>query len=119
MFKVNDKVYCPLFGWGIVVDDSASQTYPILVSFSDRQDSFTAEGKFFLRSPQPILFHTEVEYVAVEPKFTPGEWVQVSEYGDFPSAKAVQFSHFDDGFLADTDGVLWKCWKKLDLTKQS
>jgi hypothetical protein len=119
MFNVNDKVYCPLFGWGIVVDDSASQTYPILVSFSDCQGSFTAEGKFFLRSPQPMLFHTEVEYVAVEPKLTPGEWVQVSDYRDFPSAMAVQFSRFDDGFLVDTDGELWKYWKKLDLTKQS
>jgi hypothetical protein len=119
MFKVNDKVYCPLFGWGVVVDDSASQTYPILVSFSDRQDSFTAEGKFFLRSPQPMLFHTEVEYVAVPPKLTPGEWVQVSDCGDFPTAIAVPFSRFKDGFLVDTDGSLWTYWKKLDLTKQS
>ena len=118
MFKVNDKVYCPLFGWGVVVDDSAGETYPILVSFSDRQDSFTAEGKLLPRSPQPMIFHTEVEYVAVEPKLTPGEWVQVSNE-DFPTAIAVPFSRFDDGLLVDTDGDSWKHWKKLDLTKQS
>jgi hypothetical protein len=119
MFKVGDKVYCPLFGWGVVVDYSAGKTYPISVSFSDRHDSFTAEGKLLQRSPQPMIFHTEVEYVAVEPKFTPGEWVQVSECGDFPTAIAVPFSRFDDGFLVDTDGYLWERWKKLDLTKQS
>jgi hypothetical protein len=119
MFKVGDKVYCPLFGWGVVISVSASQTYPISVSFSDRRDSFTAEGKLLPRSPQPILFHTEVEYVAVPPKLTPGEWVQVSDYGTFPTAIAVPFSRFEDGFLVDTDGELWKYWKKLDLTNQS
>ena len=119
MFKVNNKVYCPLFGWGVVVDESASPTYPILVSFSDRRESFTAEGKLLPISPQPMIFHTEVEYVAVQPKLTPGEWVQVSEYEDFPSAIAVPFSRFEDGFLVDTDGYLWEHWKKLDLTKQS
>ena len=119
MFKVGDKVYCPLSGWGVIVDDSASPTYPILVSFSDRQASFTAEGKFFLKSPQPMIFHNEVEYVAVQPNFKPGEWVQVSEYRDFTSGIAVPFSRFEDGFLVDTDGYLWEHWKKLDLTKQS
>jgi hypothetical protein len=119
MFKNNDKVYSPLFGWGVVLDDSAGEIYPILVEFSYRRDSFTAEGKLLPKSPQPAIFHNEVEYVPAAPKFKPGEWVQVSDYGDFPSSTAVPFSRFHDGLLVDTDGELWKYWKKLDLTNQS
>ena len=119
MFKVNDKVYCPLWGWGVVTSVSKCCIFPVKVLFSDCQESFTADGKLVQTNVQPILFHTEVEYVAVEPKLTPGEWVQVSDYGTFPTAIAVPFSRFDDGFLVDTDGELWKYWKKLDLTKQS
>lgn len=68
-FKVGDKVYCLLFGWGTItnIDDNDEVTlrsFPIDVTFvnSDGENMikcYTSDGRYYLNSPQPTLSFTE------------------------------------------------------------
>jgi hypothetical protein len=68
VFKVGDRVYCLLFGWGTIIiiddyDDDYVANFPIDVAFvnSDGDDmvkSYTPDGRYFLDS-QPTLSFTE------------------------------------------------------------
>jgi hypothetical protein len=118
MFKVGDKVYSPLKGFGFVKEIRDVGDYPIRVKFSDAFfEIFTNDGKYYLGSPQPLLFHHEVEYVKVEPKFERGEWVRVSGVAGFPESTAVRFGEIEDGRMIDADGAVWYHWKKLDINE--
>lgn len=91
---------------------------PVRVGFSDGSyETFSDYGKYLLGSPQPLLFHHEVEYVKVEPKFERGEWVQVSDYPSFSSDIAVKFGCIENGKLKDTNGATWLYWKKFEGTR--
>lgn len=61
VFKVGDKVYCVIYGWGKVTDISPEVSFPIEVTFGVdgvERRCYTLDGKFDYNS-QPTLSFTE------------------------------------------------------------
>jgi hypothetical protein len=61
VFKVGDRVFCILHGWGTVRRIFETGTFPILVFFTNSDGetaSFTLDGRYFLES-KPTLSFTE------------------------------------------------------------
>jgi hypothetical protein len=63
IFKVGDRVFCILHGWGTVRRISEEGSFPILVSFINNKGypetaSFTLDGRYFENS-KPTLSFTE------------------------------------------------------------
>lgn len=45
MFKVGEKVFDIKYGWGIVVTDNSSCSYPILVKYKEGEVDYSTDGK--------------------------------------------------------------------------
>jgi len=61
VFKVGDKVYCVLYGWGKVTDISSEVSFPITVEFNgegDEERYYSRDGKYNFNS-SPTLSFTE------------------------------------------------------------
>lgn len=64
VFKVGDKVFCIVNGWGEVIKIEEEGTFPISVtsiaiSGAIESCSYTLDGKYFIESPTPTLSFTE------------------------------------------------------------
>lgn len=63
VFKVGDKVYCIVNGWGIIKQIHGFGDYPIdVITTRDGKEelySYTLDGKYFKESPHPTLSFTE------------------------------------------------------------
>lgn len=56
MFKVGQKVWCKVFGEGVVTGVEDMYTYPIEVDFlSGEWDSYTKDGKLYGNDDEPSL----------------------------------------------------------------
>ena len=58
MFKVGQKVWCLIFGEGVVVDVGVAeyQTYPVDVEFlKGGREDYTADGKLYEDDDEPSL----------------------------------------------------------------
>jgi hypothetical protein len=63
MFHVNQKVWCALFGEGVVTKvRTNSPTFPVLVQFEKELEHYTSDGKYLLHAAQ-TLFPYPVEIV--------------------------------------------------------
>jgi hypothetical protein len=67
-FKVGDKVFDILFGWGEVVDIDSLIYYPIEVDFENDTTNYTRNGKYMDDAITPTLSHTEYR-LTTEPAF--------------------------------------------------
>ena len=82
MFKVNQKVWCAIYGAGVVteVDGESTVGYSVNVRFNDEiSASYTADGKYFVEG-NVTLFPYPVEIVkatSVKPSI---DWGHVGEY---------------------------------------
>jgi hypothetical protein len=64
--KVCDKVFSPLFGWGVIERIDTSDRHPIFVRFAhdNSVSSFTVEGYYRVDLPRQSLFWGEVSIEA-------------------------------------------------------
>ena len=64
MFKVGQKVWCVMYGAGVVTGDHSEDTnYPIEVRFGGVLGYYTLDGKYRTYATQPTLFPYPVEIV--------------------------------------------------------
>jgi hypothetical protein len=57
-FKVGDKVYCIINGWGTIKYIRETGPFPIVVSTEEETCSYSIDGRYFSQS-QPTLSFTE------------------------------------------------------------
>jgi hypothetical protein len=63
MFKAGQKVWCVMFGEGVVTNISTSNAcYPVVVSFGGKVEDYTSDGKYRTDAAQ-TLFPCPVEIV--------------------------------------------------------
>ena len=105
MFTTGQKVWCPIYGQGVVVEvdgENACRGYDIIVKFNDDFSiNYTSDGKYYVEGnvtlfPYPI----EVVKAAAKPSI---DWSHVSpEYGYL---------------LQDSDGEGYLCSEKPTRTE--
>lgn len=61
--QVGDKVWCAIYGWGVIAGVSDGFAYPINVQFKDRNTDYTADGVFYDGENQ-TLFWGEIKITA-------------------------------------------------------
>ena len=124
VFKVGDRVYCIVRGWGIVSDiDSTSvfgEDYPITVEFQNdsfEHGTYTLDGRYFLES-KPTLSFTEYKldgFSQERPIELPekGEIIMVSN--DLLYWSIVQFSQYNHNnpYPVAASGGLYRSFKRL------
>ena len=121
IFKVGDKVFDILNGWGEVTDDDYAGNYPILVRFKDLTLSYTNDGKYNIFDNIKTLSLTEYTLEGVSQErpvtFEKDEAVAVSDNGVFWYDR--YYSHdnrafFNGGNSKTTKNTTrWKHIKKL------
>lgn len=111
IFKKGDKVYCLLFGCGIVTSVSNNDDkddYPILVNFKNRGDeSYTKDGKYYEHSCTPMLYYYKPEIIAPKwPDMSVDTLLRVWDY-EKESSSIRYFSHWnsDGRVCCFTDGA--------------
>ena len=80
MFKVNQTVWCTIYGKGVIesIGQEAEETYPITVKFSDNfRASYANDGKYHVLG-NVVLFPHPVEIVKAVTKPSI-DWSHVSE----------------------------------------
>ena len=80
MFKVNQKVWCAIYGAGVVteVDGESTVGYSVNVRFNDLTANYTADGKYFVEG-NVTLFPYPVEIVKATSVKPSVDWDHVSE----------------------------------------
>ena len=83
MFKVNQKVYCAIYGHGVIteVDNKRFEdTYPVLAKFQNNDDliiSYTMEGKFHSQGNITLFpYPVEVVKAVTKPSI---DWTQIKD----------------------------------------
>ena len=81
MFKLNQKVWCAIYGEGVVTEvdgESATDLYCIIVRFTDeRIVSYTSDGKYHIEGNVTLFpYPVEIVKAATKPSI---EWSHVSE----------------------------------------
>ena len=124
MFKVNQKVWCLIYGQGVVTDvdnERTEETYPVFVKFQNYDElhiSYTMEGKFHSQG-NITLFPYPVEVVKavtkpsiVWPHVKDGyKWLAVDANGGaYVFENKPIFDHIDywysiDGLCFDVSGL--------------
>ena len=90
VFKVGDKVYDHLRGWGVVIENNKLGTeFPIIVQFKTEQHSYTLDGKDFDDDLHPILSFTEYDFVN----------------GGFSQVRPCRFEKYEPVMCSSTEGV--------------
>ena len=78
MFKVNQPVWCAIYGKGVVVAiGQVGETYPIHARFNDLGGTYTSDGKYHVEG-NVTLFPYPIEIVKVVTKPSI-DWSHVSE----------------------------------------
>ena len=78
MFKLNQKVWCVIFGEGVVAETNHN-SYPIKVRFKNGEvATYTSEGYMFSNCINQSLFHRPVKIVQDESAIKPSiDWSHV------------------------------------------
>ena len=79
MFKVNQKVWCAIYGAGVVeeIRQECGVTYPILVKFNDLSLDYTADGRVYAEGNVTLYPHpVEIVKATVKPSI---DWSHVNE----------------------------------------
>lgn len=104
-FKVGDKVYCILNGWGVVTRVTSGEGYTVNVSFNNmtRNLLYMPDGKFCDTHVTPALYHQKMN-IAEYPKV-----MEVSHNKSIWHRREV-IAKADDGYITNRFGVLinWK-----------
>ena len=72
-FKVGDRVWSLVFGWGVINDikSGVGSTYPVVVDFdSGKRETFTEQKFYRISDKNPSLFHAnqgKIEFDTNEP----------------------------------------------------
>jgi hypothetical protein len=81
-FQIGDKVYDQHFGWGEVINISTFMDYPITVSYGNKTEIYTREGKIF-NNLKPTLSHVEYQTLdqvqVVKSRIKAGDLVLVTD----------------------------------------
>lgn len=107
IYKVGDRVWCPSYGWGEVIDIDDDSFWPIMVQFYNATDDFTPDGRIYAGAPV-CLFFTEQQYSVERPKWQPkkGEWCWFWNDGE-PAYTLSQFQQIWDGMYIDINDGAW------------
>ena len=94
MFKVNQKVWCAIYGAGVVVEIHQSAAYPVEVRFNNGQICvfYTSDGKYYADG-SIVLFPYPIEIVKAVTKPTI-DWSHVS-----PEYNYLAQDENGDGYL--------------------
>ena len=104
MFEFKQKVWCVMFGEGVVRNILASDTrYPLVVEFNGRLECYTLDGKYVLNTAQALFPHpVEVTKKVTKPSIN---WDNV---------------HSKFNYLAqDADGSAWLYAEKPQINHSS
>lgn len=63
IFKVGDRVYHHVYGWGIVIEIDCQNIYEVFVLFNKLKISFTKDGKLSEFDKFPSLSFTKYDFV--------------------------------------------------------
>jgi hypothetical protein len=82
MFKIGDRVWSLVSGWGYVISLCGMvKDFPIVVMFDGgNTESFTEDGKDGCDNPQPILYHNECEITPFVTKTVLGKVIESKPY---------------------------------------
>ena len=104
MFEFKQKVWCVMFGEGVVCNILASDTrFPVVVEFNGRLGCYTLDGKYVLNTAQTLFPHpVEVIKKVTKPSIN---WDNV---------------HSKFNYLAqDADGSAWLYTEKPQINQSS
>ena len=127
IFKVGDRVFDILYGWGKVIDDNKGGLFPIGVQFDDDDSQevivYTDDGKHMPGEESPLLSFTEYtlqgfsqerpinyeEYVGKWGKFT-----DISNNNDFVIGRLSSFKvSNDETYFATESGDAYNTFEPL------
>ena len=99
MFKVNQKVWCAIYGEGVVkrIHQQSGEKYPVLVRFNDElYTCYTSDGKFYTGGNASLFpYPVEITKATTKPSI---DWSHVSS----------EFNYL----IQDSDGAGYLCSKK-------
>jgi len=103
VFKVGDKVYCVLYGWGKVKDISSEVSFPITVEFNGEGDEeiyYSRDGKYNFNSSPTLSF---TEYTL----------------NGFSQERPMELPEVGEEIMVSNDGEHWVIGKFREYTKRS
>ena len=93
VFKVGDKVYCILYGWGIVYKIDDDDSYPVDVNFKLEGDmdtiSYTCDGRLYSNTSPTLSF---TEYTL----------------DDFSQERPIELPEVGEEIMVSDNGTIWK-----------
>lgn len=57
MFEIGQKVWCVIFGEGVVRNFASGTRFPLVVEFNGKLEYYTLDGKYVLNSAQALFPH--------------------------------------------------------------
>ena len=104
-FKVGDRVWSFIFGWGAVEEIDSEIMYPVYVNFdSGKTNTHTTDGFYLLDHESPTLFHAnqgKIEFDTNEPiDLEDGQpiWVRGSEKREWIPRHFARYSQIGGVF---------------------
>jgi hypothetical protein len=95
VFKVGDKVYCVIYGWGKVTDISTVGAFPLEVTFHYEDDGESTERYYSLdgrwnKPSQPTLSFTEYTL------------------NGFSQERPIELPELGEEIMVSDDGKIWE-----------
>ena len=118
IFKVGDRVFCTIYGWGIVIRNESNSFYSVYVEFDNSsRTKFTYDGRILKESNQTLSFteYTLQGFSQERPIVLP-EVGELCLVRDSKTAvwKTRNFKKFTTHFL-DTNGEIWGEFKRIKI----
>lgn len=121
---VGSRVWSINFGWGSI-QKFQDGTYPIVVSFGDRTESYTKNGKWVLTAINPAIFINEFSVpsevmtpIDVDTKILVKDkyercWKK-RYFAKMDNGRVRAFANGATSFSAEGETILWDEWKYPD-----
>jgi len=106
VFKVGDKVYCVIYGWGKVTDISTVGSFPLEVTFPNEDDDefderyYSLDGKYNFNSSPTLSF---TEYTL----------------NGFSQERPIELPEVGEEIMVSNDGEHWVIGKFREYIKRS
>jgi len=100
-FKVGDKVYCVIYGWGKITEIETEGIYPIEIVFDANVGAryYTSDGRYQQIS-QPTLSLTEYTL------------------NGFSQERPIELPELGEEIMVSDDGKIWEIGKFIEYTPQ-